>query len=978
MALMLVTRISHLVRRFGTSRFFLLGLLACSGAVLWPAAADDRVDFASEIAPILSRHCLTCHNRERTEGRLSLVSLADLARPKTPKNVVVASDPDSSLLIQMVSSSALGERPEMPREGSPLTAEQVALLRAWVKQGAEWPEELELQSAARADLTWWSLQPLSGSAPPAVEPSLRSRVRNGVDAFVVQQLAERQLPSSPVADKRTLIRRLSFVLHGLPPEPEEIAEFLADSRPGAWERLVDRYLASPRYGERWGRHWLDVIRFGESNGYERNVIRNNAWYFRDYVIDSLNRDKPYDRFVQEHLAGDRLGSNEPEVEVGTAFLVGGAYDDVGNQDPAAALQIRANTIDDMINASASAFLGLTVSCARCHDHKFDPIPQADYYRFQSAFAGVQQGARILASAEERNRYEREREPLAESLEQVRQTIEQVREGVRKRVERRKPELTKQFNRPKVDPYGTEERFEPVVAKAVRLEINGTTQGRYHRPVIDEFEVWTPEPDSRNVALASYGSKATANSMRYSNDDPLLYSALKTNDGGYGEYWIANLAGGVLTVEFPRLETVSRVIWSNDRVRAFSRNRSRPFSTDYTISVSVDGEEWTPVASSQGREPFNESLLNDKLFAQVVNQEENKRLGELDKRRRELERQLNAVKGLPQAWVGNFQQPAKATYLMQGGDPTRVGAEIPPSSLKVLEQLYPGYRLDPNAPEGERRLELARWLTDRRNPLFSRVMVNRLWHYHFGRGIVATPSDFGAGGSEPTYPALLDWMAGELIRHEWRLKPIHRLILNSHTWRQASDARPEGVNRDRDAVYLWRYPPRRLEAEAIRDAILRITGSLNTAMGGPGFRLYRYSLDNVATYYPLDEYDPSTFRRSVYHQHVRAAQVDLLTDFDCPDPALPAPSRTATISPQQAMSLQNHPFVIQQAKALAERLAERHPGGSVADQVTTAYRLCFAREPEADELSAAVALVRSHGLPLFCRALINANEFIYLR
>ncbi|MCS1411245.1 MAG: hypothetical protein M2R45_04442 [Verrucomicrobia subdivision 3 bacterium] len=954
-----------------------MGSLLYATVLLSAATSSKPIDFATEIAPILTKHCLSCHNRSQSKGGLSLSSIADLSRLETNRNIIVPDDPDSSLLIQVVGSGADGKAPEMPAEGSPLTVEQVSLLRAWIKQGASWPEDLLLKPAPRAATSWWSLQPLAPTTPPPVNPHWASKTRNGIDHFILRKLSERKLRPAGEADKQTLIRRLTFDLHGLPPTPQQIDAFLSDSRPDAYERLVDRLLASPRYGERWGRHWLDVIRFGESSGYERNIIRNNAWPFRDYVINSLNRDKPYNRFVQEHLAGDQLAPNNPEVEVGTGFIVGGPYDDVANNDPAAAKQIRANTIDDMITATATAFLGLTINCARCHDHKFDPIPQLDYYRLQSTFAGVRQGSRVLATLTDQSHHAARRQPLETSLSTVKEEISNLNKRVLDRIRPEREELERQFTRPKVDPYGTEERFEPVTTRYVRIEITGTTRGKRSGAVIDEFEVWTPDPDSKNVALASYGTVATASSMRYSNDNPLLYSAAKANDGEYGEFWISNQPGGTFTVQFPQPETISRITWSSDRVRAFTRENSRPFSTDYTISSSMDGNAWQTIATSEGRKPFHETLFNEILLQQSLTADEASDLKRLESRQRTLEQRLAAIPDLPQAWIGRFQQPSEASYLMLGGDPMRVGPEVAPSGLQVLAHLYPGYELVKDAPEAQRRIELARWITDSRNPLFSRVIVNRLWHYHFGRGIVATPSDFGSSGSQPTHPRLLDWLAYRLIDHNWQLKAIHRLIVCSATYRQSGAFDETMASIDSDAHYLWRFPPRRLEAEAIRDAILQVSGSLDLEMGGPGFRLYRYTTDNVATYYPLDEYDSSTFRRTVYHQHVRAAKVDLLSDFDCPDPALPAPQRTTTTSPLQAMSLQNHAFILQQAAAFAERLTRLTPD-SPSEQVRLAYRHAFGRTAAWSEIEDSVTLVNAHGLPLFCRAILNANEFIYLQ
>lgn len=934
------------------------------------AAADDGEHFFERrVRPLLAEHCYGCHSQEsgKSKGSLLLDSRQGWEAGGDSGPAIVPGDPDGSLLIRAVRYD--DPDLEMPPKGR-LPQEAVGILEAWVRSGAPDPRQGEVRQAEggidlEAGRRHWAFRPPVFRGVPPEEPA-----RSAIDAFLLQDREEGSVPArAPYAD---IVRRLHFDLAGLPPDPE----LLEQSGEASLEAMVDRLLASPRFGETWGRHWLDLARYSESTGGGRSALLPNAWRYRNYVIDSFNRDKPYDRLVREHLAGDQLAGGDPGVEVGTGFLVGGAYDDVGNQDPIAAKLIRANTIDDMINATASSFLGLTVSCARCHDHKFDPIPQTDYYRMQSAFAGVQQGSRPLATAAERERHQARLGPLEEAISESEERHQAVREQVLERIRPRLEEVRRTFVRPKVDPYLTEETFPPVEARFVRIRIDRTTRGPYHGAVIDEFEVWTPGEDPVNVALAAHGSEATASSMRTSEDNPLAYSASKAIDGAFGEYWISQRNGGVLTVRLAGPRRVARVAWSNDRPREYQRHLVRPFSSEYAIEVSLDGEAWTRVAGSEGREPYDQAHLEDILFEREATLEERRMLGEMGRERNRMRQELRAVAPLPDAWIGSFRQPGGTTRLARGGDPAREGPEVAPASLRALAPLGPGYALEAGAPEAERRLELARWIARPGNALFARVMANRLWHYHFGTGIVATPSDFGAGGALPSHPRLLDWLAGQLVRHGFRLKPIHRIILGSHAWRQ--DSRPDAAMQalDQSARFLWRYPPRRLEAEAIRDAILLVSGSLDTRMGGPGFRLYRYTVDNVATYIPLDEHGPETFRRGVYHQHVRAVEVDFLSDFDCPDPALPAPRRNATTSPQQAMSLQNHSFVQDQSRRWAERLLAH--GGRSEDQVRLAFLSAFGREPSGPELEESLALVRDHGLALLCRALLNANEFIHVR
>jgi hypothetical protein len=362
---------------------------------------------------------------------------------------------------------------------------------------------------------------------------------------------------------------------------------------------------------------------------------------------------------------------------------------------------------------------------------------------------------------------------------------------------------------------------------------------------------------------------------------------------------------------------------------------------------------------------------------VTTAAEASRLEALRAGRREVEDAIKSIPPLPLHWAGKFVEPKEPTYVHRGGDPQRRGSEVVPASLAILDGALPGYALSATAPEAERRLALARWIVDERNPLTARVMVNRLWHYHFGTGIVDTPSDFGFLGGRPTHPELLDWLANRLREHGWRLKPLHREILLSQTWQQASDHREEAARVDGSSRLLWRFPPRRLDAEEIRDTMLQVAGRLDLRAGGPGFRLYRYLEDNVATYVPLDRHGPETWRRAVYHQNARASLIDGLTDFDLPDNASAAPTRVRTISPLQSLTQFNHQLTLELASVLVERL-EREAGADEEARVTRAFELAFQRRPSASELAAARRLMQSHGWRALTRALLNANELFFLR
>ncbi len=940
----------------------------------YDTAADDQVRFFREnVEPILVGRCLECHGSEQ-KGGLDLRTKATALKGGESGAAIEPKQPEESLLYDYV----LNE--EMPPK-QPLSKKEIAILKQWIEQGAHFPDKpldpFAASTDKRAGYDWWSLRPLSSAAPPEPAGIPAAWNKNPIDRFIYAKLADKKLQPSPPAKRRDLIRRLTYDLTGLPPTPVEVEAFINDKSPDAYEKLVDRLLASPHYGEQWGRHWLDVVRFGESRGFERNEIINNAWPFRDYVIRSFNEDKPFNRLIREHLAGDVIGPGDPEIEVATTFLVSGPYDDVGNQDAAQAAQIRANTIDEIIRATSESFLGLTVGCARCHNHKFDPITQDDYYGLYATFAGVNHGSRVVATAEAKQAHAAKLKPLQETQTQLEQQKRELEQAVTARADQLAEKLQAGWTRPAIKRTGTEETFDPVEARYVRLTVDGVDSNPNGRTGyrIEEFEVWTAGAESRNVALAANGATAEGKS-RVAQDFDGAYSARQTIDGRFGARWIAQ--GPELTITLPQPETINRVLFSSDRSGAAGNHSVATFVSEYRIAVSNDGKNWTEIVNSRDRLPVNDAHRRKRLFDAAITKGEHKQLGDLNRKLREVRGQIAAVAPLPSWWVGNFQQHAGPYHVFGGGNPQKKVQTVVPASFSALDRTAKPYRQEKELPEAQRRLALADWLTADGNPLPARVLANRIWHYHFGTGIVATPSDFGFMGSRPTHPELLDWLAGQLLKTGWRLKPLHKQIVMSQTYRQSSAYREEAAQVDADSRLLWRFPPRRMAAEEIRDAILQVAGKLDKRRGGPGFRLYRYLQDNVATYVPLDEYGPQTYRRSVYHQNARAARIDLMTDFDSPDCAFAAPRRAQTTSPLQALTLMNHDFTLDMSAALAARLQqESGKQNSVQQQVRRGFELCYSRAPSAEESSACATLIEQYGLRAFCRVLLNSNEFIYL-
>ncbi|MDR3402608.1 MAG: DUF1553 domain-containing protein [Chthoniobacter sp.] len=1102
-----------------------------------PPPATRPVDFVKDIQPLFEKNCLKCHGPEkqksgyRVDVRDSALKGGDDHAPN-----IVPGKSAASPLIHFV--AGLDEDMLMPQKGDRLTAEQIGLLRAWIDQGANWPVEAQPSDPKKSH---WSFQPLKRPEVPETK-SAKADVRNPVDAFVLAKLTEKNLTLSPEADRRTLIRRLSFDLLGLPPTPEEIEAFVADPDPKAYEKLVERYLASLRYGERWARHWLDVMRFAESNGFEMNRSRPNAWPYRDYVIRAFNEDVPFDRFVREQLAGDALG-----VDEATGFIVGGAYDAVKSPDPVLTAQQRADELHDMVSTTGSTFLGLTLGCARCHNHKFDPISQVDYYSVTAVFQGVLHRERPMRPADAPERLKQaealraELAPIDARLAQFRPVAQQGRvlllddgappsaspaqpgvtqieqpvngqpatyaEGgekgqaedpgdivrlpnlgqgfryweakkeVREDLMSWDPKLTGRFRiwlswaaytnyvadaryvldrdgdlgttddqveiarvnqgkfadgtpavpnqrrwsgfydagifdlkpesrvvlrsgeatgliaadavmfeevgaeepsklrtfaphvRPPVTHRANEELFRPVEAKFVRFTIKASNSAE---PCLDELEAFTAEKKPRNVALASAGAKATASGV-FINGGNSKHQLAHINDGlyGNGNSWISNeKGGGWVQLEFAQPERIDRVVWSRDRGNDKKAYDDR-LPTDYRIEVSLDGQAWQMVASSADRLPVE---LRKRITAiptlSNVPSERLPQVAQLMAQRGKLESQIRGLTAFPPVYAGKFEQPGP-TYRLYRGDPMQKKEEVVPSGLT---EFGGNLSLTADAPEQERRLAFANWIVDPKNPLTARVFVNRVWHYHFGTGIVDTPSDFGLNGGRPTHPELLDWLASEFVARGWSVKELQRLIVLSATYRQGSAPNAEAMKIDAGSRLLWRFPPRRLEAEALRDTILAVSGKLDLRMGGPGFDLFEPNDNYVKVYASRKEFGPEEFRRMVYQAKPRVQLDDVFGAFDCPDAGQIAPRRTSSTTPLQALNLLNSPFAMQQAGFLCERL-EKEAGADAGARVRRAFLLAFGRAPSPEESAAATKLIAEHGLKVFCRALFNANEFI---
>lgn len=759
---------------------------AASLLIAWTNGLFADESFEERVAPILERRCLSCHDDEQRKGGFSLQS----AQSAFADGYIEAGDAEASPLVSLI-TPADGEA-EMPKNADPLSDGEIRSIRKWIDEGANWPKNLALKEPSIRDFDWWSYKPIRRPSVPETDPK-SSWVRTPIDAFVLDQLEQRGLTHAGEADQRTLIRRVTFDLIGLPPTPEEVDAFLNDENSRAYEDLVDRLLDSKRYGERWARHWLDVVAYADSCGYDKDKLRENAWPYRDYVIRSFNEDKRYARFVQEQIAGDVLFPGERDGILGLGFIAAGPWDFIGHVE-VPELKIDGKVArnldrDDMVSRTVNTFCSLSVQCARCHHHKFDPITQEDYYGLQAIFAAVDRANRPY--------------------------------DVDPEVEQRRRQLESQLQ-------SLESRLD-----AVREEIAS--------------------------------------------------------------------AGGARLAE---LETQIAALPKGKMVYAAA--------THFEPQGDFQPTEGNP-------------------------------------------RPIHVLHR------GDVQQPR---------DPARPG--VLPLGREA------DWQLDRDLSEGERRAALAHWLTDKEHPLVWRSIVNRVWQYHFGQGIVATPNDFGRMGAEPTHPELLDWLASEFRDSGQSFKALHRLIVTSSVYRQSSQHNDANAAIDGSNQYLWRMNRRRLDAEEIRDAILTVSGALSFEMGGPGFYLFQLEKTEHSPHYEYQKFDPTdpaSHRRSIYRFVARSQPNPWMMRLDCADSSQSTPRRNETLTSLQALSLLNNRFNLAMAERFAARLQEE--ASTLSEQVDRAVMLVRQRPPEPSERDELVAYARSYGLPNLCRFLFNLSEFVYL-
>ena len=847
-----------------------------------PAAATF---FENKVRPVLVEKCASCHGADKQSGGLRVDSRAALMEGGDAGPSVVPGDPDKSPLIQAIRHQ--GDN-KMPPKGDKLADPVAESLAQWVRLGAPWPtgSVAAVVSAADAARSHWSYQPVRDPAPPAV--SNPAWVATPVDAFILSKLDAAKLAPSGPADKRTLIRRVTFDLTGLPPTAAEIDTFLGDDSPAAYPKLVDRLLASPRYGERWGRHWLDVARYADTKGYVFNQETRYpySYTYRDYVIGAFNDDLPYDRFVVEQIAADRL----PLVGEDRRPLAAMGFLTVGRRF----LNDKNEIIDDRIDVVTRGLLGLSVTCARCHDHKFDPVPTEDYYSLHGVFASSVEPDELpllptaIAEADQAS-YQKERQARLDLVAHVRVA---KRAGVERELRDHlaafvAASFALDFNpqSPRLDEVARAHQVSPERLRFVsrRLGKLFAKSGNPNDPVMSPWVRFAALPEAEFAARSGAVVQALTEHADPAHPvDPAvvaLFAApaeaprtLAEVAARYGKlfqdeakFFTPQPRVGPPTVARPGLVAVVRQL-------------------PLLLKIGYGNDALVVVGPSAGDRVFNR-LEKEKLQQLAT------KVAELD---------VTHPGSPARAMVMNDVEHPVTPHVAIRGNPGRPGKQVPRRFLRVLAA---GGEAQPFT-DGSGRLELARAITSPDNPLTARVMANRIWHHHFGAGLVTTPSDFGARGEFPSHPELLDFLARRFVAGGWSVKGLHRLILLSNTYQQRSEGRPEGVEADPQNRLIWRFPPRRVDFEALRDAVLAVGGNLDPRMGGRSVNLF--------------EGANSSARRTVYGVVDRYELDPTFRTFDFPNPDISAPLRPSTTVPQQALFLLNSPFLLDQAKRLANR------------------------------------------------------------
>ena len=878
----------------------------------------------------------------------------------------------------------------------------------WLFISALFSVPLLIGSANERRLSHWAWQPLQ------VTQNFKSR---SLDSFIEEKLKKNGLKVSSEADRRTLIRRLTHDLHGLPPTPEAVDAFNADDRPDAYENLVDRLLGHPRFGERMAQHWLDLAHYADTHGFERDKRRPNAWRYRDYVIKSFNEDKPYLRFLKEQIAGDVIWPEDEDANVGIGFLAAGPWDFVGQvetKSPVLRRSARALDLDDMATQVFTSTQAVTLNCARCHDHKLDPISQKEYFRVSAVFAGNKRDERTISEADLKA-YEKERQRFTKELDDAQHELAQSLgkglgladivgggngtgngakgHGLDPRSAKVQTRhfgalgnvVTNKFNPSPfdfvdgvfiADGKGGSAKI-PVSSTGLTVTGLPKTSGKAwdmirNGPVASQHSTKLDGTDFKDANQSLLGIHANAG-ITFSLDAfrkalgqaDLRFTAQVGYFGAGGNFrasaWV--VVDGKIKESFKKITRADGLQGIDLAISADSQ---------FLTLISTDGEN----GYSMDQVGFGNPMISP-ASPKKAKPEELARIEELRDSVRKLRKQLEDL-GTPPKFYGVVKTKTMETIrIHERGEPeSPVGDPLAPGALSALQMLDPNLT-DVTAHETDRRLALANWITHEDNPLTYRVIANRLWQWTFGNGLVSTPSDFGFGGDRPSHPELLDWLAYRLKKNNGSLKSLLRGIVLSKTYRQQSifSEQNPGFGKDTANRLLWRQNPRRMDAETIRDSVLLVSGKLNDQRGGPGFEDFAYKHAYAPEYNYVTADSPKLWRRSIYRFVVRTTPNRFMTTLDCPDPANFTPKRLNTTTPLQSLALYNNDFMLRQARYLAERI-EQAVGPKPKEQVDQAFRLVFNRPPNEEEMEISESVLKEENLFVLCRSLINSNEFFY--
>ena len=969
--------------------------------VMLATAAEP--DFENEVAPILEMRCLSCHDASNSKGdvRLDLREFA-LKAISPGKHLITLGKPDDSMLIESIS----GSNPDMPKKAEPLTAKQVQTLRDWITAGAPWPEQRILKNKSPRNTDWWSLQPIKLVKPPSKG--------HPIDAFLDAKLVEMKLRPNQQADNGTLIRRLTFDLTGLPPTKQQIDEF----KNVRYEQFVDTLLASPTYGEKFAQHWLDVARYAETHGYDKDKPRTNAWPYRDYVIRSFNDDKPYDRFVQEQIAGDALFPGTPDGVIGLGFLAAGPWDYIGHSEVGEG-KIDGRIAkhldrDDMVAAVGNVFISTTVQCAQCHIHKFDPIVMEDYYRLHAVFSAVDRADRVYPSLSIEQ--EKHRDSLLSKLNKLKTEGKNLEDDIVHKTKsstsdkkQRVAELDQSAKALLQPPYGWHSGISSKQneIKWIQLDL-GSTKSVSHLRIIAAYDKSDNnigagfgfpvryKIESADNATFTQGIRLLRDSTDFDQEAPKNQNVIVTVSGDpvrFIRITATKLAARDKEFFFAlgEVEVIGSENYDNLALGVMASSLDNTdYLTRWSIKNLTDGIYYGALENPQ----MNTERRN--LLLEIATIEDAVRTPTIAKKEREIRQGIDNINqqlsliprgDLVYAATTNFKSQGK--FIQTGGKPRPInllkrgdintpGAAMRPGMMPLWPGAKDEFELAPNAPETESRAALARAISAHTNPLLWRSMANRLWQWTYGQPLVKTPNDFGRMGMKPTHPELLDWLAATLRddpKHS--LKSIIRLLVTSAAYRRASIHDDTNMAIDAGNECLWRGQRRRLTAEEFRDSVLAASGKFRLDdRGGPSF--YDFIIDKPQhsphyQYHLHNSDDPKSFRRSIYRFVVRSQPQPLLTALDCADPSSSVPIREESTTALQALTQWNNPFI----ETMSRHFGTRIDAVPSHEQIAFACLIAFGRSPHQYESNELSAYQKIYGSASLARVLFNLSAFNYV-